>query len=152
MTGGSAVAAHRIRVIEALAYTVVVRVAIPWLPFRYLVRAFTRPVRRPGGASAVRAQTVVNVRRAVRSAVARLPGCTSCLARAAAAQAMLRRRGVSTTLYYGATTTVDRCLHAHVWLCAGDIGVVGQEEAARYMVVMTYSSFASPPGVVSEDS
>jgi len=88
-------------------------------------------------------RAIADVRWAVAAAAARLPGRTSCLARAVAAQAMLRRRRVSTTLFYGATSAPDRRLRAHAWLQAGDEAVVGQEAAPDYVVVAAYSAAAS---------
>lgn len=57
-----------------------------------------------------------------------------------AAQAMLRRRGIGTTLYYGAMTSPEGQLQAHAWLQSEDGGVVGHEAAPAYNVLATYRS------------
>ncbi len=67
-----------------------------------------------------------------------LPGKTMCFPQAIAAQAMLRRRGISTTLYYGAVTLPTRELKAHVWVQDGTIGVVGYETAKDYHILAQY--------------
>lgn len=132
--------AHCARAVEAAVYLTISRIAIRFLAFRRLVRAFTRRVRRRELTGPARARAIADVRRAVTAAAARLPGRTACFPRATAAQAMLRCRGVGTTLYYGATTSLDRSLRAHVWLYAGDEGVVGQEIASLYPVLAVYST------------
>ena len=63
-----------------------------------------------------------------------------CFPRAVAAQAMLRRRGVSTTLYYGATSQTDKGLSAHVWVQDGETDVVGKRSAAGVKVLARYPS------------
>lgn len=78
--------------------------------------------------------------RQVSSAVERmaglLPGKTVCFPRGIAVQAMLRRRGIGTTLYYGARD--DGKLTAHVWVQDGDRGVIGLPENGEYAVVATF--------------
>lgn len=127
------------RAIEAAASVVIARFAIRFLPFRHLTRVLTRPLPRSPLTGSARTRAVADVRWAVTATAARLPGRTPCFARAVAAQAMLRRRGVSATLFYGATTAVDRRLRAHVWLRAGDEGVVGHEAAQDYVVIAAYA-------------
>lgn len=57
---------------------------------------------------------------------------TTCLHEAMAAQAMLRRRRVGATLYYGAVTLPECGLQAHAWVQDGREGVVGHMAAYRY--------------------
>jgi hypothetical protein len=128
------------RIVEAACYVTIARTAIRVLPFRHLTRAFERSVAHPALRESARRYAIADVRRAITAAASRLPGSTSCFARAVAAQAMLRRRGVRTTLFYGARTAHGRDLRAHVWLHAGDDAVVGQENAPEYTVVAEYSS------------
>jgi len=85
------------------------------------------------------------VRWAIAAAAARLAGDTVCFPRALAARAMLRRRGVPSTLTYGARTRRDQ-FDAHVWLTAGADGVVGDEVAGEYTVVAVYENGPAGPG------
>lgn len=63
-----------------------------------------------------------------------------CFPRTFAAQAMLRRRGVTTTLYYGATTRADAGkLLTHVWLQDGEKGIVDHENCSQFQVLARYS-------------
>jgi hypothetical protein len=68
-----------------------------------------------------------------------LPGDTVCFPRAIAAQMILRRLGMGTTLYYGAATMPERGLTAHVWLQDGSEIVVGQHDGQDYHILARYS-------------
>jgi hypothetical protein len=57
---------------------------------------------------------------------------------------MLRRRGVPSVLYYGASHDAKSGLCAHVWVRDGAVDVVGGETASRYAVLATF-----PPNVTS---
>ncbi len=123
---------------EAMACLFLARLALALVPFRCLTRIFSLPLRRDEISGPERSR----VRREVWSAVARadrrLPGGTTCLHRAMTAQSMLRRRGVGATLYYGAATLPGKGLTAHAWVNDGDEGVVGYEEAHRYLILARY--------------
>jgi hypothetical protein len=49
---------------------------------------------------------------------------------------MLRRRGISSILYFGAAPDDQRGLCAHVWVRDGHIDVIGGETASRYAVLV----------------
>ena len=51
---------------------------------------------------------------------------------------MLRRRGVPSILYYGASPDENQGLAAHVWVRDGNTDVVGCEVASRYAVLATF--------------
>ncbi|MEO8259980.1 MAG: lasso peptide biosynthesis B2 protein [Acidobacteriota bacterium] len=153
-----------LRGIEAASYLSAASLAIRFLPFRRLIPIFTRVLPDPELTGPARSRAIVDVRRAVRSAAARLPNRPVCFPQAVAAQAMLRRRGVGSTLCYGVNTgdgvnTADalssgdavntgdsvnmasgRGLNAHVWLVAGDEGVVGHELATQFPLVAAFSN------------
>lgn len=129
----------RRRVIEAAAQLTFARLAIRVLPFRLLTRVLARPVRDAQLEASACALVIADVRRAIQTAARRLPGTTPCFALAAAAQAMLRRRGVRSTLYYGAQSAGADRLHAHVWLSVGDEPVIGYDAAAGFVAVATLS-------------
>jgi len=97
-----------------------------------------RPSTRLALSGAARAMLKKDVRWAIYTASHRLSENIVCFPRALAAQAMLRRRGVATTLYYGASRTPGKGLNAHVWLQDGDEGVVGIRAAPGYAVLARY--------------
>lgn len=139
----------------------IARLALRALPFMWLTRLFELPPKRPEATYAERKRISSSsperypmridgitdderkhlqrrVRRLVELAAFFLPGETACFARAIAAQASLRRLGVGTTLYYGATTRCEDGLTAHVWLQDGNVIIVGHHEAGKYRVLAHY--------------
>jgi hypothetical protein len=61
-----------------------------------------------------------------------------CFQRGLAVQFMLRRRGIPSVLYFGAAPDDRRGLSAHVWVCDGDLNIVGGEIASRYAILSTF--------------
>ena len=125
---------------EAALLLVVAKIALRVVPFSRLARWFEAPTRQPERQGEARRQTVIAVRRAIFRSGRRLPGVYVCFPRAIAAQTMLRRRGVSTTLVYGAATLPDKGLSGHVWVMDGDEGVIGHMKADEYHVLARYQS------------
>jgi len=122
---------------EALVCLSIARLALRLVPFARLTWILERK-----GQDYLRDGERARVREGVQWAISEaslyLPGETVCFPRAIAAQMMLRRRGITTTLYYGAATLPTRELKAHVWLQDGAIGVVGHETAGEYHILARY--------------
>jgi len=78
------------------------RFALIVFSFQQLTWFFERPTRQPELTGEARICQRKEVRNAIYRLHRRFPGSTTCFHRAIAAQAMLRRRGIGTTLYYGA--------------------------------------------------
>jgi hypothetical protein len=126
--------------LETLFYLCAARLALRILPFRWLVWWFQRPVDRPELTGEARQAAIKKVRLAVHHTNRRLKLNAVCFPRSIAAQTMLRRRGVSTTLYYGAATLPDQGkLTAHVWLQDGDVGIVAHENSSQFHILARYS-------------
>ncbi|HEX8648312.1 MAG TPA: lasso peptide biosynthesis B2 protein [Thermoleophilaceae bacterium] len=123
------------RAVEALAYLALARVAVIALPFRMIAprlgvrHAETAAIAPPGPAS-------LGVARAMAAAARRAPWRTECLEQAIAAKAMLRRRGIASTLYLGMGRDP---VAAHAWLRVGDLNVTGGRDVARYAVVASFA-------------
>lgn len=75
---------------------------------------------------------------AVQACARRVPWRAVCFQQGLTSQIMLRRRGVDSTLYFGAAMGAESELAAHVWVKAGQTEVVGCQEAAGYAVLATY--------------
>ena len=75
---------------------------------------------------------------AVQACARRVPWRAVCFQQGLASQIMLRRRGVDSTLYFGAAMGAESELAAHVWVKAGPIEIVGCREAAGFAVLATY--------------
>ena len=131
-------AVERRYLIEAALSLVVARFALRWLPYRRLSRLLERAPRQPEVTGAEREQLRKGVQWAIDRAAPYLPGEIVCFPRAVAAQQMLRRRRVGTTVYYGANTLPERGLTAHVWLQDGSVGVVGDRSAQDYHIMARY--------------
>lgn len=124
--------------LEAAAYLLAARLAVRTISFRRLVAFFERPIRKPELTGTTRAEARDEVRLAIRRASTRMPGEWVCFPRALAAGEMLRRRGLSTDLYCGASTSPEAGLTAHVWLQDGAVGVTGQRVSQRYHALARY--------------
>lgn len=77
------------------------------------------------------------IRRAIEAWARRLPWRTLCFEQGLAAHWMLRRRGLASTLFYGAGT-IDGALKAHVWVRSGDRDVIGCENAGDYALLASF--------------
>ena len=126
--------------IEAWIYLLLSRLAIRLIPFRKLTWFFERPAARPGLAGAAREQLIRDVRWAIWSHARDQPERIVCFPRGITAQAMLRQRGVATTLYYGATSDSEKGLNAHVWVQDGELGIIGTRTNAGYKVLARYAA------------
>ena len=89
----------------------------------------------PAPAAAV--EDIRPIRRAIDAWTRRLPVEPKCFARGLAAFWMLRRRGRSAQLYYGAATIGGK-LKAHVWVRSGDQDVVGCDIAGQYVLLAIF--------------
>ena len=102
--------------------------AVRLVPFRTLAERLGRGER---GAFPADAETAYWLRRAVLAWARRLPWRALCFEQGLAAFALLRRRGLDSTLHYGAATIAGK-LEAHVWVTSGDTEVVGCENKEDY--------------------
>ena len=127
------------RVAEAMTCLALARLAVIVLPFRLVARrlgvkrAETPESARPDPASH-------GVAWAIAAAARRAPWRTECLEQALAAKAMLRRRGIASTLYLGMARDP---VAAHAWVRVGDLNVTGGRDVARYAIVATFADVES---------
>ena len=124
--------------LEATFYLVAARLAVAVLPYRLLTRVFELPARSPELAGPEREQACREVRAAIHHAHHWVPGSV-CLPKAIAAQAMLRRRGIATTLHFGVATRPAAAFGSHAWVTDGDVGVTGLRASRHYTPVASYS-------------
>lgn len=102
-------------VVEAAALLLLVRAGLSLLPFNTLRRTLRYYSDRPQAAAASSA-LVPRVAWAVMAAARRLPMRTTCLVESLAGDAMLRRRGLSSTLRFGVRPPTRGELAAHAWV------------------------------------
>ena len=110
----------------AMAWLVFAAAAIRLLPFDALVRLAGWPL---GANPPTPAGTVARVRWAMLAAARRAPWPPGCFEQGLAAQIMLRRRGVASSLHYGAAREMKGALAAHVWVRDGGVDLIGGEAA-----------------------
>ncbi|QAY68445.1 lasso peptide biosynthesis B2 protein [Paenibacillus protaetiae] len=67
---------------------------------------------------------------------------SQCMVKAVAAQKMLERRGISSTLYMGSGRDDKGTMIAHAWLRSGSYYVTGNEQLERYAVVACFGKAA----------
>ncbi|WP_054028530.1 lasso peptide biosynthesis B2 protein [Bacillus sp. FJAT-28004] len=84
--------------------------------------------------SAEHREILVDIRTVIHLASRHTPWDSKCLARAMTGMQMLKRRGISSTLYLGTTKDEVGKLIAHAWLRSGSFYVSGAEEMHRFTV------------------
>jgi hypothetical protein len=121
---------------EAMLVLAFSSAAIRLLPFARVGRLASGRLgrRRPRPAG----ELVAKVAWAVRACARRAPWRAVCFQQGLAAQIMLRRRGLDSTLYFGAANDRTEGLAAHVWVKLGEREVVGCDEAAGFAVLAVF--------------
>lgn len=126
----------RLLLAEAVVWLALARVAL-FVPFRWLAPRLGEATESPiedhaEGALGAR------VAWAVAAASRHTPWTTRCLAEAVAAKAMLRLRGVPTTLYLGTGKDERGEFSAHAWLRCGTSYVTGASSKDSYTVIAKF--------------
>lgn len=119
---------------EAAAALGTAALAVRLLPFKRIAARVQAPSR--GSASPPDVE-VERVRRAIDAWTNRLPWPPKCFVRGLAALWLLQRRGIDARLFYGAAT-IAGTLKAHVWVKAGEIDVVGCDDAPDYALLAQF--------------
>jgi hypothetical protein len=129
---------ERLLLLEAISFLALSAIAIAILPFSRIGRLASPSI----GSRTLNHQERLAERSRVRWAVIAcahwIPWRALCFQQGLAVQLMLRRRGIPSVLYYGVAPDDRRGLSAHVWVCDGDVNIVGGEIATRYAVLATF--------------
>jgi hypothetical protein len=64
------------------------------------------------------------------------PWRSNCFAQSLAAQKMLSRRGISSTIHFGIAIDDERTMAAHAWLMYKDTVITGEREKRRFNAIM----------------
>lgn len=136
---------ERLLFLEALVGLCWDKARVRCLPFRRIARGLgTAQLETPLSLPPAERALAVEISWAVQAVARHVPLRFVCLPQAIAAQRMLRRRGIASTLYLGVSP--DRAkpdaIAAHAWLRAGDKIVTGEREARHQRQL---ASFASDP-------
>jgi hypothetical protein len=84
-------------------------------------------------------QQIQAISQAIKLMAMRLPWTVKCLDQAIAAECMLSRRKLPSTLYLGMSKNTQEKWTAHAWIRAGQDWVVGYNPCQSYTVVGTYA-------------
>ena len=129
--------------LEAAFFMTFASLAVSFVPFRrltpYLGEHMQESPEEMDESHRIRAYRVA---RSIQIVGPRLPWTCTCLARALAAMAMLRRCGQDSTLYLGVMRGRDAWLGAHAWLRSGDVMVTGGQDQLQYTVVGSFMQSA----------
>lgn len=127
-------------VVEAFCLLGLTRAASFWLPFRYLV-PYLGDVQQESPTAIHPSQIDVSeqIGWIVRAMSHYTPWTSNCMAQAMAAKFMLRRRGISSTLYIGVAKTGE-LLAGHAWLRAGTHIITGGGALGRYKQVIRFGA------------
>ena len=128
----------RVLLVEATLWLAVAGIAIAVLPFRLIGHLSALPVRRQAPPQQVRLIETSRIRWAIAASARRVPWRAMCFEQGLAAQFMLRGRDIPSVLHYGVAPDDRRGLSAHVWVCDGNVEVIGGEIASRYAVLATF--------------
>lgn len=123
---------------EATLGLIVAKLLVHTVPFRWFAPRLGRSQHETPRTIAPAARALaVDISWAVQAAARHLPLGFVCLPQAMAAQWMLRRRGLATTMYFGVAFKADArdSLLAHAWLRAGDKIVTGENEMSRHPAI-----------------
>lgn len=124
--------------VEAAIMLALASLLLALLPFRHVARWLGRLDREMG--AQIDPPPLRPIGRAVERAARHLPWQPLCLPQAMAARAMLRRRGIASTLHFGMKLDgPDRAMRAHAWLTVGTTGVVGGTVADEFTVLARFS-------------
>jgi hypothetical protein len=93
----------------------------------------------PDTLSPAQAQVALRVSWAVRRASSLTPWPSVCLPQAITAKVLLRRYGITSTLYLGAAFNDHQSLLGHAWLRCGPLYVTGGSGHEHYGVVASFA-------------
>lgn len=138
--------------VETIWWLGLARLVVLWLPFCW-IRPYLGPVNQamtvPDESDRAvqptnrppQAETIAQIRWMLHRAGRYTVWDSNCLARSMAGKMMLRRRGITSTLYLGVTKDGDQ-MKAHAWLLAGRVRVtgVGALHGDNYRVISSFGT------------
>ena len=132
--------ADRNCLIEAAFWLGFARLAILILPFRRIAPFLGRNMAQsPEVEEVAHRELLDRISWAVTTASRHLPWDCLCLAQALAGKAMLKRRGVTSTLYLGLAKDDEAHLQAHAWLRCGNRILTGERAMAEFTIIATFA-------------
>lgn len=131
---------QRCYLVEAGFWLVVARLAILILPFRWIAPVLGRQMAlsvKESGLAPI--ELLDHISWAVTTASRHLPWDRMCLVQAMAGKAMLKVRGLPSTLYLGLAKNGETQLQAHAWLRYGERILTGWQGMGGYTVIANFA-------------
>src|SRR5581483_2287760 len=129
----------RLLALEAMLWLGIMRIAIRVLSFKQIARLTGLATNLSDATpTAEQIKTAQQIRWAVQAMAPKLPWETLCLVQGLAGAAMLRRRHLPLSLYFGVAKTEQGEFQAHAWLCCGDQVLTGGAGRQRFSVIAAY--------------
>ena len=133
-------------ILEAAVWLLAARLALLTAPFQTIARrlgdfvppADPRVAATAAATTPAQAMIAREVSWAVTRAAAHVPFRAVCLPQAMAARIMLKRRGVSSAMHFGAARGVDKPLGAHAWLDAAGVKVTGYPVGRQFAEIACF--------------
>jgi hypothetical protein len=136
---------RRIILLEAAGRLLLAQVSIHTIPFRWLTGGLG--VARAESPEMLRSEDELHVRQvawAIHAIVRHLPRRPKCLVQGVAAQWMLRRRRIASTLYLGVARDLSSNLSAHAWVRCGNVYVTGGNERHGFTTISHFATQFTP--------
>ena len=121
---------------EALATLAGASLAVRVLPFRMVGRLCGQALGTPPPGAGP--HPTKRICWAVEACARRVPWRAVCFQKGVAAHLMLRRRGVASTLHFGARPDTEHGVAAHVWVRIGSDDVIGCEIAPQFALLARF--------------
>ncbi|MEA3440909.1 MAG: lasso peptide biosynthesis B2 protein [Chloroflexota bacterium] len=126
--------------VETTFWLLLSRLAILVLPFRWVMRSCgTQHALSPESIPEEQIPIVEHITWAIDAVRWATPWDSNCLARSIASKRLLRRRGLSSTLYLGVSKSDPRTIIAHAWLRCGEVYITGTPGHEDFTVVTTFA-------------
>lgn len=127
--------------IRAFIYCGIARMYILFFPFNKLKKRMGKvKAESPEVVDINTVREARNIGRTVLHAASYTPWQSKCLVQALAAQWMLKRKGISTTIYLGVKKDKQNNMLAHAWTRCGSYYVTGGYNRQGYAVVAKFAS------------
>jgi len=127
--------------LEVVSYIILARFVLMFFSFHRISGLISRQPRRRELSMRQRRLSQMMIKKCIFKVFKRLPFSTTCFHRAIAAHLMLRRRGIATTLHYGAAIHPEKGLMGHVWLKDGSRFIVGRDASKTVHALARYPEY-----------
>ncbi|MCX7842964.1 MAG: lasso peptide biosynthesis B2 protein, partial [Clostridia bacterium] len=126
-------------ILEAFFLTGLSRFAILFFPFRNVASVMGKPMFETSQElEAGFMEKAMEIAFILKKIPRYTPWQSKCLVQALTGQLMLRRRGISSTIYLGISKDENGGLLAHAWLRCGSVVITGDEFMSKYKQVACF--------------